>query len=173
MMKKIIYFFIFIVSILHAQQNCEQYFEARKEQMQEQIREYDEARQSLEAYRASFEALQKEKMQALVQKEADINVSLEQIKTLKEQNERILKATKENLQAINDKTMGRITEIYAKMKDVAVAGILSEMEPDEASKILLSLDPRKISSIMAKMEPKKASDLTLLLKNLDQNASLQ
>ncbi|ENQ6619259.1 MotE family protein [Campylobacter lari] len=172
-MKKIIYFFIFIVSILHAQQNCEQYFEARKEQMQEQIREYDEARQSLEAYRASFEALQKEKMQALVQKEADINASLEQIKTLKEQNERILKATKENLQAINDKTMGRITEIYAKMKDVAVAGILSEMEPDEASKILLSLDPRKISSIMAKMEPKKASDLTLLLKNLDQNASLQ
>ncbi|MCV3550966.1 MULTISPECIES: MotE family protein [Campylobacter] len=173
MMKKIIYFFIFIVSILHAQQNCEQYFEARKEQMQEQIREYDEARQSLEAYRASFEALQKEKMQALVQKEADINASLEQIKTLKEQNERILKATKENLQAINDKTMGRITEIYAKMKDVAVAGILSEMEPDEASKILLSLDPRKISSIMAKMEPKKASDLTLLLKNLDQNVSLQ
>ncbi|EAJ6150606.1 MotE family protein [Campylobacter lari] len=172
-MKKIIYFFIFIVSILHAQQNCEQYFEARKEQMQEQIREYDEARQSLEAYRASFEALQKEKMQALVQKEADINASLEQIKTLKEQNERILKATKENLQAINDKTMGRITEIYAKMKDVAVAGILSEMEPDEASKILLSLDPRKISSIMAKMEPKKASDLTLLLKNLDQNVSLQ
>lgn len=172
-MKKIIYFFIFIISILHAQQNCEQYFEARKEQMQEQIREYDEARQSLEAYRASFEALQKEKMQALVQKEADINASLEQIKTLKEQNERILKATKENLQAINDKTMGRITEIYAKMKDVAVAGILSEMEPDEASKILLSLDPRKISSIMAKMEPKKASDLTLLLKNLDQNVSLQ
>lgn len=165
-MKKIIFLLIFL-NFVKAEQNCEQYFEARKEQMQEQIREYDEARQSLEAYRASFEALQKEKMQALVQKEADINASLEQIKSLKEQNERILKATRENLQAINDKTMGRITEIYAKMKDVAVAGILSEMEPDEASKILLSLDPRKISSIMAKMEPKKASDLTLLLKNLD------
>ncbi|ACM63728.1 MotE family protein [Campylobacter lari] len=171
-MKKIIFLLIFL-NFVKAEQNCEQYFEARKEQMQEQIREYDEARQSLEAYRASFEALQKEKMQALVQKEADINASLEQIKSLKEQNERILKATRENLQAINDKTMGRITEIYAKMKDVAVAGILSEMEPDEASKILLSLDPRKISSIMAKMEPKKASDLTLLLKNLDQNASSQ
>lgn len=171
-MKKIIFLLIFL-NFVKAEQNCEQYFEARKEQMQEQIREYDEARQSLEAYRASFEALQKEKMQALVQKEADINASLEQIKSLKEQNERILKATRENLQAINDKTMGRITEIYAKMKDVAVAGILSEMEPDEASKILLSLDPRKISSIMAKMEPKKASDLTLLLKNLDQNVSSQ
>ncbi|AJC85887.1 putative motility protein chaperone MotE [Campylobacter sp. RM16704] len=171
-MKKIIYLLVFL-SILNAQQNCEKYFEARKEQMQDQIREYDEAKQNLEAYKASFEALQKEKMQALVQKEADINASLEQIKTLKEQNERILEATKQNLQTINEKTMGRITEIYAKMKDVAVAGILSEMDSEEASKILLSLDPRKISSIMAKMDPKKASDLTLLLKNLDQNASSQ
>lgn len=153
-MKKIIFLLIFL-NFVKAEQNCEQYFEARKEQMQEQIREYDEARQSLEAYRASFEALQKEKMQALVQKEADINASLEQIKSLKEQNERILKATRENLQAINDKTMGRITEIYAKMKDVAVAGILSEMEPDEASKILLSLDPRKFHLLWQKWNLKK------------------
>ncbi|WP_324253104.1 MotE family protein [Campylobacter volucris] len=173
MMKKIILVFSLFASYLHAQENCEQYFEARKAQMQDQIREYDEAKQSLEAYRASFEALQKEKMQALLQKEADINASLQEIKTLKEQNERILEATKQNLQVINDKTMGRITEIYAKMKDVAVAGILSQMDDEEASKILLSLEPRKISSIMAKMDPKKASDLTLLLKNLDQNASSQ
>ncbi|MBF7049227.1 MotE family protein [Campylobacter volucris] len=172
-MKKIILVFSLFASYLHAQENCEQYFEARKAQMQDQIREYDEAKQSLEAYRASFEALQKEKMQALLQKEADINASLQEIKTLKEQNERILEATKQNLQVINDKTMGRITEIYAKMKDVAVAGILSQMDDEEASKILLSLEPRKISSIMAKMDPKKASDLTLLLKNLDQNASSQ
>lgn len=172
-MKKIILVFSLFALYLHAQENCEQYFEARKAQMQDQIREYDEAKQSLEAYRASFEALQKEKMQALLQKEADINASLQEIKTLKEQNERILEATKQNLQAINDKTMGRITEIYAKMKDVAVAGILSQMDDEEASKILLSLEPRKISSIMAKMDPKKASDLTLLLKNLDQNTSSQ
>ncbi|AJC93701.1 MotE family protein [Campylobacter volucris] len=172
-MKKIILVFSLFALYLHAQENCEQYFEARKAQMQDQIREYDEAKQSLEAYRASFEALQKEKMQALLQKEADINASLQEIKTLKEQNERILEATKQNLQVINDKTMGRITEIYAKMKDVAVAGILSQMDDEEASKILLSLEPRKISSIMAKMDPKKASDLTLLLKNLDQNASSQ
>lgn len=172
-MKKIILVFSLFALYLHAQENCEQYFEARKAQMQDQIREYDEAKQSLEAYRASFEALQKEKIQALLQKEADINASLQEIKTLKEQNERILEATKQNLQVINDKTMGRITEIYAKMKDVAVAGILSQMDDEEASKILLSLEPRKISSIMAKMDPKKASDLTLLLKNLDQNASSQ
>ncbi|WP_261798287.1 MotE family protein [Campylobacter volucris] len=173
MMKKIILVFNLFALYLYAQENCEQYFEARKTQMQDQIREYDEAKQSLEAYRASFEALQKEKMQALLEKEADVNASLQEIKTLKEQNERILEAIKQNLQVINDKTMGRIAEIYAKMKDVAVAEILSQMDDEEASKILLSLEPRKISSIMAKMDPKKASDLTLLLKNLDQNVSSQ
>lgn len=169
-MKKIVLILLFVLN-LHAEPNCEQYFEARKEQMQDQIREYDEAKQSLEAYRASFEALQKEKMNALVKKEADINASLEQIKTLKAENERILQATRENLKVINDKTMGRISEIYTSMKDAAIAGILGEMDSDEASKILLSLEPRKISSVMSKMDPKKASDLTLLLKNLDQNAS--
>ncbi|MCR6576784.1 MotE family protein [Campylobacter insulaenigrae] len=172
-MKKIILILSLCVFYIYAEENCEQYFEARKSQMQDQIREYDEARQSLEAFKASFEALQKEKMQALLQKEMDINASLQEIKITKEQNERILEATKQNLQTINDKTMGRIAEIYAKMKDAAVAGILSEMDDDEASKILLSLEPRKISSIMAKMQPKKASDLTLLLKNLDQNITLK
>lgn len=172
-MKKIILILSLCVFYIYAEENCEQYFEARKSQMQDQIKEYDEARQSLEAFKASFEALQKEKMQALIQKEMDINASLQEIKITKEQNERILEATKQNLQTINDKTMGRIAEIYAKMKDAAVAGILSEMDDDEASKILLSLEPRKISSIMAKMQPKKASDLTLLLKNLDQNITLK
>ncbi|MCR6593978.1 MotE family protein [Campylobacter insulaenigrae] len=172
-MKKIILILSLCVFYIYAEENCEQYFEARKSQMQDQIREYDEARQSLEAFKASFEALQKEKMQALIQKEMDINASLQEIKITKEQNERILEATKQNIQTINDKTMGRIAEIYAKMKDAAVAGILSEMDDDEASKILLSLEPRKISSIMAKMQPKKASDLTLLLKNLDQNITLK
>ncbi|WP_279176898.1 MotE family protein [Campylobacter insulaenigrae] len=172
-MKKIILILSLCVFCIYAEENCEQYFEARKSQMQDQIREYDEARQSLEAFKASFEALQKEKMQALIQKEMDINASLQEIKITKEQNERILEATKQNLQTINDKTMGRIAEIYVKMKDAAVAGILSEMDDDEASKILLSLEPRKISSIMAKMQPKKASDLTLLLKNLDQNITLK
>ncbi|AJC87353.1 MotE family protein [Campylobacter insulaenigrae] len=172
-MKKIISILSLCVFYIYAEENCEQYFEAIKSQMQDQIREYDEARQSLEAFKASFEALQKEKMQALIQKEMDINASLQEIKITKEQNERILEATKQNIQTINDKTMGRIAEIYAKMKDAAVAGILSEMDDDEASKILLSLEPRKISSIMAKMQPKKASDLTLLLKNLDQNITLK
>ncbi len=45
------------------------------------------------------------------------------------------------------------------------------MDAEDASKIMLSLESRKISGVLSKMDPKKASELTLLLKNLDNNAS--
>ncbi len=58
-MKKVILILSLCIFYLSAEENCEQYFEARKLQMQDQIREYDEARQNLEAFKASFEVLQK------------------------------------------------------------------------------------------------------------------
>lgn len=57
------------------------------------------------------------------------------------------------------------------MKDQAIADVLSQMNSDEASRIMLSLEPRKISGVLSKMQPAKASELTLLIKNLDENAS--
>ena len=75
------------------------------------------------------------------------------------------------LNSINDKTQGRVKEIYSQMKDAAIADVLSQMDAEDASKIMLSLESRKISGVLSKMDPKKASELTLLLKNLDNNAS--
>ncbi|MCC2554116.1 nucleosidase, partial [Campylobacter coli] len=52
MIKKFI-LLVFISSVVFgAEQDCEQYFEARKAQIELQTREFDEARQSLEAYKA-------------------------------------------------------------------------------------------------------------------------
>ncbi|MBT0819601.1 nucleosidase, partial [Campylobacter lari] len=45
-------------------EDCQQYFESRKGELEIQTREFDEARQALEAFKASFESLQKEKMNA-------------------------------------------------------------------------------------------------------------
>ncbi|EGK8182902.1 nucleosidase, partial [Campylobacter coli] len=44
-------------------------------------------------------------------------------------------------------------------------------DAEEASKIMLSLESRKISGVLSKMDPAKASELTLLLKNMDNNKS--
>ncbi|ARE81294.1 MULTISPECIES: MotE family protein [Campylobacter] len=148
-------------------EDCQQYFESRKGELEIQTREFDEARQALEAYRASFESLQKEKINALSQKEAEVNATLARIESLKAENERLLKQNEEILNSINSKTEGRIKEIYSQMKDSAVADVLSQMDAEEASKIMLSLESRKISGVLSKMQPQKASELTLLLQNLD------
>ncbi|HEG2604647.1 TPA: MotE family protein [Campylobacter jejuni] len=171
MVKKII-FLVFISSVVFgSEQDCEQYFEARKAQIELQTREFDEARQSLEAYKASLEALQKERLENLEKKEAEVNATLAKIEELKLENARLVEEQQKILNSINDKTQGRVKEIYSQMKDAAIADVLSQMDTEDASKIMLSLESRKISGVLSKMDPKKASELTLLLKNLDNNAS--
>ncbi|ECQ7445199.1 MotE family protein [Campylobacter jejuni] len=171
MIKKFI-LLVFISSVVFgAEQDCEQYFEARKAQIELQTREFDEARQSLEAYKVSFEALQKERLENLEKKEAEVNATLAKIEELKLENARLVEKQQKILNSINDKTQGRVKEIYSQMKDAAIADVLSQMDAEDASKIMLSLESRKISGVLSKMDPKKASELTLLLKNLDNNAS--
>lgn len=149
----------------------EQYLETKRRQLEIQTRQMNEARQALEAYKSSFEAVQKQKMQALIQKEADINATLARIEAVKAENERIMLLNRQNLEAIDEKTAGRVQEIYSQMENDAIANVLSEMDANEASRILLSLEPRKISGVLAEMEAKKASELTLLIKHLDSNAT--
>lgn len=171
MIRIVLTFVLFGIFAFGAEQDCEQYFESKKAQLEIQTREFDEARQSLEAYKASFETLQKEKLEALNKREAEVNATLAQIEELKAENARLLKESQDILNTINEKTEGRVREIYSQMKDAAVAAVLSEMDNDEASKIMLSLESRKISGVLSKMDPKKASELTLLLKNMDNNTS--
>ncbi|EAI1672839.1 nucleosidase [Campylobacter coli] len=171
MIKKFI-LLVFISSVVFgAEQDCEQYFEARKAQIELQTREFDEARQALEAYKASFEALQKERLENLEKKEAEVNATLAKIEELKLENARLVEEQQKILNSINDKTQGRVKEIYSQMKDAAIADVLSQMDAEDASKIMLSLESRKISGVLSKMDPAKASELTLLLKNMDNNKS--
>ncbi|EGK8165498.1 MotE family protein [Campylobacter coli] len=171
MYKKILFLAFFISLALGAEQDCEQYFEARKAQLELQTREFDEARQALEAYKASFEALQKERLENLNKREAEVNATLTQIENLKAQNAKLLEEQEKILNSINEKTEGRIKEIYSQMKDTAIADVLTQMDAEDASKIMLSLESRKISGVLSKMDPAKASELTLLLKNMDNNKS--
>lgn len=156
-------------SLLFAADLSEQELELRKRELSLKIREFDEARQALEAYKASFEALQQEKMQALLQKESEVNASLARIEALREENAKLLKQNEELLSNIDEKSSGKIKEIYSQMKDANIANVLAQMSDEEAYKVMMALEPRKISGILSKMDPKKASNLTLLLKNVDLN----
>ena len=170
MFKKILFSSLFF-SVLFAEQDCAKYFEAKKAELELQTKEFDEARQALEAFKASFEALQKERLETLEKREAEVNASLAQIQSLRDENAKLLESQQKILSSINDKTEGRIKEIYSQMKESAIADVLSQMDAEEASKIMLSLEARKISGVLSKMTPQKASELTLLLKNLDNNST--
>lgn len=171
MIKKIVFLSLVLSVSFAAEQDCEQYFEAKKAQLELQTREFDEARQSLEAYRASFESLQKERLDAIAKKEAEVNATLAEVQSIKDENTKVLEQNQKILSSINEKTDGRVKEIYSQMKDSAIAGVLSQMDAEDASKIMFSLESRKISGVLSQMDPQKASQLTLLLKNLDNNAS--
>ena len=139
-------------------------FEARKDEIKKEIARLDEARQSLEAFRASSAALFEERNAKLAAKEAEINATLTRAQEEKKQTEQLLKKNDEILKELKAMTSDKVGETYGKMKDQAAADVLSAMDRADAASIMYSLSPKKISAIMAKMEPTAASEITLLIK---------
>lgn len=144
--------------------DCVSIFEARKDEIKKEIARLDEARQSLEAFRASSAALFEERNAKLAAKEAEINATLTRAQEEKKQTEQLLKKNGEILKELKTMTSDKVGETYGKMKDQAAADVLSAMYRADAASIMYSLSPKKISAIMAKMEPTAASEITLLIK---------
>ncbi|EEF14767.1 hypothetical protein CAMRE0001_0765 [Campylobacter rectus RM3267] len=144
--------------------DCVSIFEARKDEIKKEIARLDEARQSLEAFRASSAALFEERNAKLAAKEAEINATLARAQEEKRQTEQLLKKNGEILKELKTMTSDKVGETYGKMKDQAAADVLSAMDRADAASIMYSLSPKKISAIMAKMEPAAASEITLLIK---------
>ena len=144
--------------------DCVSIFEARKDEIKKEIARLDEARQSLEAFRASSAALFEERNAKLAVKEAEINATLARAQEEKKQTEQLLKKNEEIVKELKAMTSDKVGEAYGKMKDQAAADVLSAMDRADAASIMYSLSPKKISAIMAKMEPTAASEITLLIK---------
>ena len=144
--------------------DCVSIFETRKDELKRELAKIDEARQALEAFRASSAALFEERNAKLAAKEAEINATLTRAQEEKKQTEQLLKKNDEILKELKAMTSDKVGETYGKMKDQAAADVLSAMDRADAASIMYSLSPKKISAIMAKMEPAAASEITLLIK---------
>ena len=144
--------------------DCVSIFETRKDELKRELAKIDEARQALEAFRASSAALFEERNAKLAAKEAEINATLTRAQEEKKQTEQLIKKNDEILKELKTMTSDKVGETYGKMKDQAAADVLSAMDRADAASIMYSLSPKKISAIMAKMEPTAASEITLLIK---------
>jgi len=142
---------------------CTQIFKERKSELLVELERIDEQKQALSALQIATEELLKQKEAKLALQEEAVNENLEKI-SIKEQNVKdILAKNEEILQKLNDTKMSKIAQTFAKMKPAAAAGILSDMEAEDASMILESLKPKVVGQILTKMDAKKASELTQLL----------
>ncbi|WP_298945523.1 MotE family protein [uncultured Campylobacter sp.] len=144
--------------------DCVSIFETRKDELKRELAKIDEARQALEAFRASSAALFEERNAKLAVKEAEINATLVRAQEEKKQTEQLIKKNEEIVKELKTMTSDKVGETYGKMKDQAAADVLSAMDRADAASIMYSLSPKKISAIMAKMEPTVASEITLLIK---------
>ena len=144
--------------------DCVSIFETRKDELKRELAKIDEARQALEAFRASSAALFEERNAKLAAQEAEINATLTRAQEEKKQTEQLIKKNDEILKELKAMTSDKVGETYGKMKDQAAADVLSAMDRADAASIMYSLSPKKISAIMAKMEPIAASEITLLIK---------
>lgn len=165
-MKRILTLLVFTICLFGADApiDCVSIFEARKGEIAREIDRLDEAKQSLEAFRASSQAIFNERNAKLIQKESDINATLAKIEEQKREIENLIKQNDEILSQIKTMTNDKVGEAYSKMKDQSAADVLSAMDRISAATIMYSLAPKKISTIMSKMEPAVASEITLLLQ---------
>ena len=73
--------------------DCVSIFETRKDELKRELAKIDEARQALEAFRASSAALFEERNAKLAVKEAEINATLARAQEEKKQTEQLIKKT--------------------------------------------------------------------------------
>ena len=129
--------------------DCVSIFETRKDELKRELAKIDEARQALEAFRASSAALFEERNAKLAAKEAEINATLTRAQEEKKQTEQLLKKNEEIVKELKAMTSDKVGETYGKMKDQAAADVLSAMDRADAASIMYSLSPKKISAIKA------------------------
>ena len=94
--------------------DCVSIFEARKDEIKKEIARLDEARQSLEAFRASSAALFEERNAKLAAKEAEINATLTRAQEEKKQTEQLLKKNDEILKELKAMTSDKVGETTAR-----------------------------------------------------------
>ncbi|MGP1485635.1 MAG: MotE family protein [Campylobacter sp.] len=144
--------------------DCVAVFEARKDEIRLEVDKLDEAKQALEAFKASTQSLYEEQNSKITAREAEVNATLSKVEKEKKEIQDLVKKNEEILSQLKSMTMDKVGEAYGKMKDQAAADVLSAMDRVEAASIMYALSPKKISAIIGKMAPQIASEITLLLK---------
>ncbi len=144
--------------------DCNQIFEARKDEILRELDKLDEKQEEFELYKEAKLNIIKQKEKELQKREEAVQKSLQEAQKLKKEAQKLKKENEEILKNIKIAKEDKISKTYMKMRDSKAAAIFDTMKQKDAARILFGLKASKISKIMAKMDPQNAAVITKLIE---------
>jgi len=144
--------------------DCNQIFEARKDEILRELDKLDDKQEEFELYKEAKLNIIKQKEENLKKREEAVQKALKKAEKLKKDAEKLKKENEEILKNIKIAKEDKISKTYMKMRDSKAAAIFDTMKQKDAARILFGLKASKISKIMAKMDPQNAAVITKLIE---------
>ena len=154
--------------------DCNAIFNARKDEITNQLNALNEKMQNLEVYKNATQNLIKQKEADLENKfkelesklkeqKAQIDKEKQAIENEKKEIENLIAKNEQILADIKDTSNSKVSKTFAGMKENRAAPIIEELDNAKAAEILSSLTSSEMAKIMSKMDPKRAAELTLII----------
>lgn len=153
---------------------CNAIFEARKDEIAQNLRTLNEKMQNLEAYKNATQNLLDQKQAKLKEQEDALNARIQEAKQEAQKVAKLQDDRKKAIEALVAKNEALLKEIqtssnskvaksFSGMKDSKAAPIIAELDDAEAATILSSLTAADMAKILAKMDAKRAAELTKII----------
>jgi flagellar motility protein MotE (MotC chaperone) len=142
---------------------CNQIFEARKQELIDELNTIEEKQAAEEALLRSREELLNQKKQKLEEQEKRIQQKMDQLKDNIESIERKLAELKRLEEMLQKGKDNKLLNSYGKMKESKAAAIFDTMDAHKVARIIFYLEDKKMGKILAKMQPAKAAEVTRII----------
>lgn len=153
---------------------CNAIFEARKDEIAQNLRTLNEKMQNLEAYKNATQNILDQKQAKLQEQEQALKAKIEEATKEAQKQAKLQDDKKKAIEALIAKNEALLKEIqssantkvaksFSGMKDSKAAPIIAELDDAEAATILSSLTAAEIAKILAKMDAKRAAELTKII----------
>jgi flagellar motility protein MotE (MotC chaperone) len=142
---------------------CNQIFEARKQELIDELSQIEEKQAAEEALLRSREELLNQKRKKLDEQEKRIQQKMGELKDNIESIDRKMSELKRLEEMLKKGKDNKLLNSYGKMKESKAAAIFDTMDAHKVAAIIFYLEDKKMGKILSKMQPAKAAAVTRII----------
>jgi flagellar motility protein MotE (MotC chaperone) len=142
---------------------CNQIFEARKQELIDELSRIEEKQSAEDALLRSREELLNQKRKKLDEQEKRIQQKMSELKDNIESIDRKMSELKRLEEMLKKGKDGKLLNSYGKMKESKAAAIFDTMDAYKVAEIVFYLEDKKMGKILSKMQPAKAAEVTRII----------